>query len=271
MTPNKTALATERRLPQDLKQRREEEGWKRLVIWLTPQQADTLQTLGSEWLTRTVDALLTDAIGSQEQPIALRAATSDDPIPKDRREEQETNRLAIWLTPKEADTLQTLGDAWLEHRVKALLADAMGSQEQYPILCAVTLGDSIATPDPVLLESKLTAAVLAERARTIALLFRLGKTARDIAQLLHLELSDVARVLSPPPEIFTLTGGPATLEAPPDRTDLMREVDALLAQGLSGMDIAQQLNAAGRRATSGAEYCGANLIRDWRRWKAASI
>ena len=182
---------------------------------------------------------------------------------KHRREDEGWKRLVIWLTPQEADTLQTLGPEWLGHRVKALLA------ERDPILHAGTLGDSIAIPDLVPLESKLAAAVLAERARTIALLFRLGKSTRDIARLLHLELSEVARVLAPSPELFTLTGEPTTLEAPPDQMALMQEVDTLLAQGLSGMDIALQFNAAGRRAASGAEYCGANLIRDWRRWKGA--
>ncbi|WP_295448020.1 hypothetical protein [uncultured Thiodictyon sp.] len=188
---------------------------------------------------------------------------------KHRREDEGWKRLMIWLTPQEADTLQTLGTEWLGRRVKALLA------EQDPILHAGTLGDSIAIPDPipsqVPLESKLAAAVLAERARTIALLFRLGKSTRDIAHLLHLELSEVARVLAPSPELFSLAGEPATLEAPPDQMGLMQEVDALLAQGLSGMDIARQFNAAGRRAANGAQYCGANLIRDWRRWKGASI
>ncbi len=188
---------------------------------------------------------------------------------KDRRKEEGWRRLTIWLSPQEADILQTLGDEWLGRTVKSLLAAAMGSQEE-PLHPGAP-SDTLPAPGTLPREGNLAAAVLAERGRTIALLFRLGMTAGEIAALLHLELSDVARVLAPVPEIFTLTGEPATQEPSQDQVDLMQEIDSLLARGLSGADIAWQFNAAGRRATNGAEYRGANLIRDWRRWKGAAI
>ena len=188
----------------------------------------------------------------------------------DRRNNEGWKRLTIWLTPQEADTLQTLGDAWLGRAVKDLLADTMGGREQPSAPLAVTGGQAQPDPGAVPLQGKLAAAVLAERGRTIAVLFRLGMSAANIAALLHLELSEVARVLAPAPETFTLTGKPQAPDMP-DQVDLMRELDTLLAQGLSGTDIARQFNTAGRRTASGAEYRGANLIRDWRRWKATAI
>ena len=191
--------------------------------------------------------------------------------PGDRRQEERWKRLTIWLTPEEADTLQTLGDQWLGRRVKALLADAAGHKQRHPTLHAVTAGDPIPDAAAGLIEGRVSGAELAERGRTIALLFRIGLTTRDIAALLHLAPSEVARVLAPAPESFILRGEPTTQDDPQDQADLMQEVDSLLAQGLSGTDIARQFNAAGRRTTSGTDYCAPNLIRDWRRWKGTAI
>lgn len=189
--------------------------------------------------------------------------------PNDRRKNEGWKRLTIWLTPQEADILQTLGSAWLEDSVKALLANVIANTERPLPSQAEITADPLANPAPVL-AGDLAAAVLAERGKTIAILFRLGMTANKIAALLHLELSEVARVLSPAPEIFTLTEEPTAGHAE-EQADLMRELDSLLAQGLSGTEIARQFNAAGRRTTSGVEYTGANLIRDWRRWKGTAI
>jgi len=49
----------------------------------------------------------------------------------------------------------------------------------------------------------------------------------------------------------------------------MREVETLLAQGLSGEAIARQWNSEGRRTKKGAEYHGANILRDFRKWQEA--
>ena len=38
--------------------------------------------------------------------------------------------------------------------------------------------------------------------------------------------------------------------------------------GLSGAEVARQLNASGKRTASGAQFTSANLLRDYRRWQA---
>ena len=45
------------------------------------------------------------------------------------------------------------------------------------------------------------------------------------------------------------------------------EADSLKAQGLSWGEIARRWNAQGRRTERGAEFRGANIARDWRKWK----
>ena len=51
-----------------------------------------------------------------------------------------------------------------------------------------------------------------------------------------------------------------------DRDALMVETGKLLADGLSGADIARRLTAAGYRSPTGAALTGANLLRDYRAW-----
>lgn len=138
---------------------------------------------------------------------------------RDRRKEQGWKRITIWLNPSEAATLETLGDEWLGRTVKGLLFEAVDRK-----------GQPQAVPAPV--------------------------------------------AVYVPPESFALelapvsdTGTETATSGPPD---IMREVDSLRALGLSGEDIARQFNAEGRRTAKGAEYRGANLLRDWRKWKGAS-
>ena len=47
----------------------------------------------------------------------------------------------------------------------------------------------------------------------------------------------------------------------------LAEADSLKAQGLSWGEIARRWNAEGRRTERGAEFRGANIARDWRKWK----
>ena len=47
----------------------------------------------------------------------------------------------------------------------------------------------------------------------------------------------------------------------------LAEADSLKAQGLSWGEIARRWNAQGRRTERGAEFRGANIARDWRKWK----
>ena len=46
-----------------LRARRKADGWRRVSVWLSPEQVSTLETLGGDaWLGRTVKALLTRAV-----------------------------------------------------------------------------------------------------------------------------------------------------------------------------------------------------------------
>ena len=56
----------------------------------------------------------------------------------------------------------------------------------------------------------------------------------------------------------------------PDTAAFLAEVDSLKAQGLSWGEIARRWNDEGRRTERGAEFRGANLARDWRKWKEAA-
>jgi len=50
----------------------------------------------------------------------------------------------------------------------------------------------------------------------------------------------------------------------------MAVVARLLAEGLTGADIARKLTAAGYRSLRGSELIGANVLREYRKWKENS-
>lgn len=53
----------DRERQQKLRDRRKADGWRRISIWLSPEQAGRLETLGGDaWLGRTVKQLLGDAL-----------------------------------------------------------------------------------------------------------------------------------------------------------------------------------------------------------------
>jgi len=52
-----------------------------------------------------------------------------------------------------------------------------------------------------------------------------------------------------------------------DRTAMMTTIGELLDAGLTGNEIARRLNAAGHRTTKGTELIGANVLREYRKWK----
>jgi len=66
----KVNRATERARQQRLRDRRREAGWRRLSIWLTPDEANTVEALGDEWLGRAVKALLCDCMKARGQPLS---------------------------------------------------------------------------------------------------------------------------------------------------------------------------------------------------------
>ena len=67
----------------ELRARRKEQGWKRVSIWLSPEQVDSLETLGGEsWLGRTVKELLTGAVSERQQPVKQAALfVGAEPLP----------------------------------------------------------------------------------------------------------------------------------------------------------------------------------------------
>ena len=52
-----------------------------------------------------------------------------------------------------------------------------------------------------------------------------------------------------------------------DRDAMLQQVGLLLAEGLTGADIARKLTAAGYRSQQGTELRGANVLREYRAWK----
>ena len=54
-----------------LRAKRKADGWRRVSVWLSPEQVATLETLGGDaWLGRTVKALLTRAVADPRKPPA---------------------------------------------------------------------------------------------------------------------------------------------------------------------------------------------------------
>ena len=117
-------------------------------------------------------------------------------------------RVTVWLSPEQVATLETLGgDAWLGRTVKTLLGQAVskpGRGKQKALFDA---------PGPV---------------------------------------SD---------------SGGAAFKSEDFSLFPMAEADSLHKAGLSWGEIARRWNADGRRTERGAEFRGANIARDWRKWK----
>lgn len=66
----------------------------------------------------------------------------------------------------------------------------------------------------------------------------------------------------------TDASAPNTVCVDSGRTAMMMLVAEMLADGLTGADIARRLNADGYRSSNGAELRGANVLREYRAWKA---
>jgi hypothetical protein len=62
---------------------------------------------------------------------------------------------------------------------------------------------------------------------------------------------------------------PQRLAVTGDKDALMVECGRLLAEGLSGEEIARRWNAEGRRTPRGSTFSSGNLLRDYRRWQAS--
>ena len=96
-----------------LRERRKELGFKRVSLWLSPEQIAALETLGGEpWLGTTVKTFLESAVSERaRQPTrqaALFATASNDSGPKPL---PDNDKAALW---READSLHKAGRSWNE-------------------------------------------------------------------------------------------------------------------------------------------------------------
>jgi len=97
-----------------LRERRKELGFKRVSLWLSPEQIAALETLGGEsWLGTTVKAFLESAVSERARPPARQAAlfaianASNDSGPVEAL--PDNDRAALW---READSLNKAGLSW---------------------------------------------------------------------------------------------------------------------------------------------------------------
>ena len=115
---NETNAARQARL----RERRKELGFKRVSIWLSPEQVDSLERLGGEpWLGTRVKQLLESAVSEPARPPAKQVALFLVPDPEIRNgcvfepEPAATpvsdNAPALW---READSLNKAGLSWAE-------------------------------------------------------------------------------------------------------------------------------------------------------------
>ena len=93
-----------------------------------------------------------------------------------------------------------------------------------------------------------------------------------VKQLLESAVVEPARPLAlvPDPEngrVCQFEPEPAATPVSDNAPALWREADSLNKAGLSWAEIARQWNNEGRRTEKGAEYRGANIAREVRKWK----
>ena len=85
------------------------------------------------------------------------------------------------------------------------------------------------------------------------------------------ETADLFATPDPEPQTpVVVASEPAThqpVSVNSDRDAMMTVVAGLLADGLTGADIARKLTAAGYRSQQGTELRGANVLREYRAWK----
>ena len=89
-----------------LRERRKADGWRRVSVWLPPEHAAMLETLGSDWLTGTVRDLLDKrAAAKTPQQATLFVA------PGPGATLSGNDKAAHW---QEADSLKKAGLSWNE-------------------------------------------------------------------------------------------------------------------------------------------------------------
>ena len=87
-----------------LRERRKELGFKRVTLWLSPEQIAALETLGGEpWLGARAKAFLGSAVSERARP-GKQAGLFAVPAPL-----PDNDRTALW---READSLNNGGVSW---------------------------------------------------------------------------------------------------------------------------------------------------------------
>lgn len=96
-----------------LRERRKASGFKRITVWLSPEQVGTLETLGGEsWLGRTVKELLTGAVTERQKPAKQAALfVVPDKVSDTEPDSGQSDKAALY---REAEQLQAQGLSWAD-------------------------------------------------------------------------------------------------------------------------------------------------------------
>jgi|APTNR8051073442_1049403.scaffolds.fasta_scaffold03255_7 hypothetical protein len=96
-----------------LRERRKELGFRRISLWLSPEQVATLETLGGEpWLGTTIKAFLESAVSERAGKAGQRALfDAHGPAPVTAEPLPGNDKAALW---READSLNKAGLSWAE-------------------------------------------------------------------------------------------------------------------------------------------------------------
>ena len=110
---NETNAARQARL----RERRKAQGFRRVSVWLSPDQVDSLERLGGEpWLGTRVKQLLESAVAEPARPLALVVPDPENGRvcqfePEPAAAPVSDNAPALW---READSLNKAGLSWAE-------------------------------------------------------------------------------------------------------------------------------------------------------------
>lgn len=99
-----------------LRERRKADGWRRVTVWLSPEQVATLETLGGDaWLGRTVKALLTRAVAEPRRGKQSALFAPTGPVSDSGAEpcEPATRGKAAFMTPEAKAALMAEVDSLL--------------------------------------------------------------------------------------------------------------------------------------------------------------
>ena len=104
----------DRERQQKLRDRRKADGWRRVSIWLSPEQVATLETLGGDaWLGRTVKTLLGRAVADPSKPPAPVSDSSGEFSATVKKGDALKKPKAAFMTPEAKAALMVEVDSLL--------------------------------------------------------------------------------------------------------------------------------------------------------------